>query len=459
MGKPYIGLSFEDRKNKYGTYLRTKDPGQLATNLNRLVGAFTLDEKAKIWADSGQTTPFVPVQQAAPKSRWANRFNGWSEPDGAGRRYQVGGQPATVAEVASGYPASPSSPNPAVPLGNLSAAAAQPVPKQPVNPSAWGITPPNTGNTVTGLIGGAVNRSSFKNSDYGYTPEIGTVNSQTDTVQGQLAGLLSKSSPYITRARTSAAQLMNARGGLNSSMAAGAGEAAAIDAGLPIANADAGIFSAQRMANQSATNLARESGSVEANKDYLLQKSGEINSQLENLRAKNISQLSAQEAQQLQTLTAQKGVIDRQLQELVGSQQAGLQTQRLDTQTAWNTTQQEADRALQVLRGEQSTELANIEAANRMLLQTSQSAAQLSATNAAAVQAIMADPNTKPEQKQTAVNQQLSLYRSGLSIIGGVGNADLLGLLDFTPPAPPGTAPAPTPPATVDLRALGGRIL
>src|SRR3990167_3771180 len=254
---------------------------------------------------------------------------------------------------------------------------------------------------------------------------------------------------------------MNARGGLNSSMAAGAGEAAAIDAGLPIANADAGIFSAQRMANQSATNLARESGSVEANKDYLLQKSGEINSQLENLRAKNISQLSAQEAQQLQTLTAQKGVIDRQLQELVGSQQAGLQTQRLDTQTAWNTTQQEADRALQVLRGEQSTELANIESANRMLLQTSQSAAQLSATNAAAINAIMADPNTKPEQKQAAVNQQLSLYRSGLSIIGGVGNADLLGLLDFTPPAPAGTAtaPAPTPTATVDLAALARRIL
>ena len=334
----------------------------------------------------------------------------------------------------------------------------------PANPSAPNTGAPNTGtpNTdggVTGLLSGAINRASFNNSDYGYAPELGIVNSQTDTVQGQLAGLLSKSSPYITRARTSAAQAMNARGGLNTSIAAGAGEAAAIDAGLPIATADAGIFSNQRLANQSATNLARESGSVEANKAYLLQKSGEINSQLENLRAKNISQLSAQEAQQLQALTAQKGAIDRQLQELVGSQQASLQTQRLDTQTAWNTTQQEADRALQMLRGEQSTELANIEGANRMLLQTSQSAAQLSATNAAAVQAIMADPNTRPDQKQTAVNQQLSLYRSGLSIIGGVGNADLLGLLDFTPPAPPGTAPAPTPPATVDLRALGGRIL
>lgn len=344
--------------------------------------------------------------------------------------------------------------------------AVPPLATTPGGPSIPGVAPqPNGG--VTGLLGSAINRTSFNNSDYGYKPEIGAVNSQTDTVQGQLNGLLSKSSPYITRARTSAAQLMNARGGLNSSMAAGAGEAAAIDAGLPIATADAGIFSAQRIANQSATNLARESASVEANKSYLLEKSGEINSQLENLRAKNISQLSAQEAQQLQTLTAQKGAIDQQLQQLVGSQQAGLQTQRLDTQTAWNTTQQEADRALQMLRGEQSTELANIEAANRMLLQTSQSAGQLSATNAAAINAIMADPNTKPEQKQAAVNQQLSLYRSGLSIIGGIGNADLLGLLDFTPPAPAGTATAPPPPPTVNLAAidvygpysLGGRIL
>jgi len=264
-----------------------------------------------------------------------------------------------------------------------------------------------------------------------------------------MSGLLSRASPFITRARTAAAQTMNARGGLNTSMAAGAGEAAAIDAALPIATADAGTYSAQRIANQSATNLSRESGSVEANKAYLLQKSGEINSQLENLRAKNISQLSAQEAQQLQALTAQKGAIDQQLQMLVGSQQSALQTERIDAQTSWNTAQQNADMTLQLLRGDQSTALSQIESDNRMLLQTSQAASQRSIYNSQALATIMSNPDTTEAQKQAAVDRQLSLYRSDLSIIGGIGDVDLLKLLDFSTPEST-TTPAPT----VDLSAI-----
>ena len=65
-------------------------------------------------------------------------------------------------------------------------------------------------------------------------------------VSGRLQGLLSKDSPYLARARTGAAQAANRRGLLNSSIASGAGEAAAIDAALPIATADADIASRQR---------------------------------------------------------------------------------------------------------------------------------------------------------------------------------------------------------------------
>lgn len=53
-----------------------------------------------------QGMPQMPgVQQGMPqmpdvrKNRWANRFNGWSAPDGTGRRYSVGGQPSTAAAV------------------------------------------------------------------------------------------------------------------------------------------------------------------------------------------------------------------------------------------------------------------------------------------------------------------------------------------------------------------------
>ena len=59
------------------------------------------------------------------------------------------------------------------------------------------------------------------------------------TVSGQLQNLLGSDSPYIDRARTRARQYANRRGVMNSSIAAGAGEAAAIDAALPIASQDA----------------------------------------------------------------------------------------------------------------------------------------------------------------------------------------------------------------------------
>lgn len=65
-------------------------------------------------------------------------------------------------------------------------------------------------------------------------------------VSGRLRGLLSRTSPYIQRARTRALQDANRRGLMSSSIAQGAGEAAAIDAALPIAQADAGIAASER---------------------------------------------------------------------------------------------------------------------------------------------------------------------------------------------------------------------
>jgi hypothetical protein len=81
---------------------------------------------------------------------------------------------------------------------------------------------------------------------------LSEINQPTDTVAGQLESLLGADSPYIDRARLSAMEYANSRGLLNSSMAAGAGEAAAIDAALPIAQSDASAYLSQRLANQTA---------------------------------------------------------------------------------------------------------------------------------------------------------------------------------------------------------------
>ncbi len=89
-----------------------------------------------------------------------------------------------------------------------------------------------------------------------YDPTLRGINVDTDTVQGQITGLLDSDSRYIERARARGIGVANSRGLLNSSMAAGASEASAIDAALPIAQQDASTYLQQGMANQSASNTA-----------------------------------------------------------------------------------------------------------------------------------------------------------------------------------------------------------
>ena len=62
------------------------------------------------------------------------------------------------------------------------------------------------------------------------------------TVEGRMTGLLSSGSPYIQSAQQRAREYAASRGLLNTTMAATAGERAAIESALPIAQQDAGAF-------------------------------------------------------------------------------------------------------------------------------------------------------------------------------------------------------------------------
>ena len=73
-------------------------------------------------------------------------------------------------------------------------------------------------------------------------------------VQGRVNSITSSGSPLMQAAMTRAKQDANRRGLMNSSMAAGAGQMAVINAALPIANADAGLYQQQTLANQDARN-------------------------------------------------------------------------------------------------------------------------------------------------------------------------------------------------------------
>lgn len=99
----------------------------------------------------------------------------------------------------------------------------------------------------------------------GYTASQRSVDPSKETVAGQMQGLISANSPFMQQARTSALQQMNSRGVLNSSMAQSAADAAAYQAAIPIAQADAGIYNDAATKNLAYQNEALKSNTAAAN--------------------------------------------------------------------------------------------------------------------------------------------------------------------------------------------------
>lgn len=239
-----------------------------------------------------------------------------------------------------------------------------------ISATAPGATGTNNGQAITGTDAAQID------------PTLRTVDPNQDTVQGQLNSILSKGSPYIDSARAGAMDTANSRGLLNTSIAAGAGEKAAIESALPIAQQDANTYSTNAATNQNADNTAKITNAAATN-----------TANLNTAQAANASTLSSQQAQQ--------------------------------------------DTSLQTLKGTQATNLANIEANYKSLMQTSASAASLFNDTQQQIAAILGDTRTSAEQKASAVSSITAALNSGLTVIGQISNLDLAGLLDFSNPASP----------------------
>lgn len=163
----------------------------------------------------------------------------------------------------------------------------------------------------------------------------GTWSPETTSVATKLDSLLSSDSQYIKAARASGTQQAAKRGLLNSSIAAGAAETAAITAALPIASQDA-----QAIENRNQASLE---GSINLNNSTKLQEIqgnqakelANINNQAEALRQKEAAgyQLTAQEA-------AAKQDLEKQAQAIASSDRQALlaaETSRSNAETAAKT--------------------------------------------------------------------------------------------------------------------------
>ena len=225
-----------------------------------------------------------------------------------------------------------------------------------------------------------------------------SVDKPTETVQGQLSSFLSAGSPILERARAGAAQQANSRGLLNSSIAAGAGEAAAIDAATPIAQADANIY------NQAAgQNLQYQNQAASQNS----QQGTQVNMANASEQNKSSSQ-NAQLASQISQSNAENNL-------------------KLIMQQADNTTK---------------TTLTNLELQNKNLLQTSGAAADLYKQGQAAIANILMNKDLDTPAKNAAIAQQVQLMQNGMSLMSGISGLSFKGpdgnqvamdkLLDFT---------------------------
>jgi len=105
----------------------------------------------------------------------------------------------------------------------------------------------------------------------------------SETVNNQLMGLINQNSPYMQSATNRAMEQANARGLLNSSLAVGTGQRAAIDASLPIAQQDAQTYATAGQSTQDANEAIQQTGytanlnSAQAYENFGYQ--GELNDQ------------------------------------------------------------------------------------------------------------------------------------------------------------------------------------
>jgi len=97
-----------------------------------------------------------------------------------------------------------------------------------------------------------------------------TVDKTTETVQGQMQGLMDENGQYMQQARADALRTANERGMLNSAMAASGGTDAAIRSALPIATADAGTYAGAADYNVALKNQATMWNADQTNQGFRL---------------------------------------------------------------------------------------------------------------------------------------------------------------------------------------------
>lgn len=126
------------------------------------------------------------------------------------------------------------------------------------------LAPQNQGN-ISGVMGGELDTirdtaTTDRQGAMDFAEQYKVEPGKAQMLSDRLSGVLEKDSPYIQRARTKANEAAGSRGLLNSSMAAGAAEGAAIDRGLDVARGDVDVDKFNVGAQTDADTLRYQAG-------------------------------------------------------------------------------------------------------------------------------------------------------------------------------------------------------
>lgn len=292
------------------------------------------------------------------------------------------------------------------------------------------------------------------------TPETATVTPDANsTVAGQVAKITAQDSPLNQVAQTNAKQTAAARGLLNSSIAATAGQKALYDSALPIAQQDAATFADAAKFNASAKNTAltqqRDSGITGfqqekgfeqqsklqaadiANQQEMQSKDLASRYDLASLDANTRLQLQQADAENQQKLQAANAVLQTGLQANDLAVKQSMQEYQLAVQQSMADKDNTTKLQLATLDANTQLSLAQIEQQYKTQLQTSQSMAASYQSLVQSITQIMLDPNLDAAAKATAIENQRVLFNNTLALQSDISGLNLGELI------PPGTFQAP----------------
>jgi hypothetical protein len=288
---------------------------------------------------------------------------------------------------------------------------------------------------------------------------------ESQGVAGRVNSLTSAGGALFDSAAARAAADSAGRGLYNSTQGVQAGQQAVIETALPMAQADAGLYQQQKLANQAATNTSNEAN---ANRTTNIGLTGINLGAAESQFGRSLAETAAARTQAGDIAKAQLAESGRQFD--VGTGQQGAQfTQQLQE------TARQANQAADIQRSAQQTQitLASMDAASRQALAdteaqwrtsiaSNQNLAQAWGTMQDEIAKIQNNPDLDPGTKSTLIQNNINAFGQFAQFWqkASGGTIDVGDLLNFQQtqgnyPVPPQTHDVQLP-ASNDILAGGG---